>query len=61
MEQLKTHCHRLGVPLFDRGYDKDPTSVAGEAMRAAARDGIDVVLVDTAGRMQARGLTLLWC
>ena len=52
MEQLKTHCGRLGVPLFDRGYDKDPTNVAAEAIRQAGRDGIDVVLVDTAGRMQ---------
>jgi signal recognition particle GTPase len=52
VEQLKTHCNRLGVPLFDRGYDRDPTNVAAEAMRQAQRDGIDVVLVDTAGRMQ---------
>lgn len=52
MEQLKTHCNRLDVPLFDRGYDKDPTNVAAEAIKQAARDGIDVVLVDTAGRMQ---------
>ena len=52
MEQLKTHCNRLGVPLFDRGYDKDPTNVAAEAIKQAKRDGIDVVLVDTAGRMQ---------
>jgi signal recognition particle receptor subunit alpha len=40
------------VPLYDRGYDRDPTNVAAEAMRQAQRDGIDVVLVDTAGRMQ---------
>lgn len=52
VEQLKTHCNRLGVPLYDRGYDRDPTNVAAEAMRQAQRDGIDVVLVDTAGRMQ---------
>lgn len=52
VEQLKTHCNRIGVPLYDRGYDKDPTNVAAEAMRQAQRDGIDVVLIDTAGRMQ---------
>lgn len=40
------------MPLYDRGYDKDPTNVAAEAMRQAQRDGVDVVLVDTAGRMQ---------
>lgn len=52
VEQLKTHCARLQVPLYERGYEKDPAKVAGEAIKQAERDGIDVVLVDTAGRMQ---------
>ena len=52
VEQLKTHAARLRVPLFERGYEKDPAKVAAEAVRAAARDGVDCVLVDTAGRMQ---------
>ena len=49
VEQLKTHCGRLGVPLYERGYEKDPAKVAAEAVKAAAREGCDVVLVDTAG------------
>ena len=52
VEQLRTHCKRLGVPLFERGYEKDPANVAAEAIKAAARQGCDAVLVDTAGRMQ---------
>ncbi|GBF89669.1 signal recognition particle receptor subunit alpha-like [Raphidocelis subcapitata] len=52
VEQLKTHAMRLGVPLYERGYEKDPAKVAAEAIRVAERDGRDVVLVDTAGRMQ---------
>lgn len=40
------------IPLYDRGYEKDPSKVAGEAIRQAQRDGCDCVLVDTAGRMQ---------
>ena len=52
VEQLRTHCKRLGVPLFERGYEKDPANVAAEAVKAAQRSGIDAVLVDTAGRMQ---------
>jgi len=52
VEQLKTHAARLGVPLYERGYERDPAKVAREAVRQAARDGRDVVLVDTAGRMQ---------
>eukprot|EP00959_Pyramimonas_sp_CCMP1952_P167247 3495612-Pyramimonas_sp.AAC.1 len=40
------------VPLFERGYEKDPAAVAQEAYRQAQRDKIDVLLIDTAGRMQ---------
>ena len=53
VEQLKTHCGRLGVPLYERGYEKDPAKVAAEAVKAAAREGCDVVLVDTAGAPSA--------
>ena len=52
VEQLKTHAARLGAPLYERGYEKDPAKVAFEAGKAAARAGTDVLLVDTAGRMQ---------
>jgi signal recognition particle receptor subunit alpha len=40
------------VPLYERGYEKDPAKVAFEAVKQAERDGRHVVLVDTAGRMQ---------
>ena len=52
VEQLKTHCARLNVPLYERGYEKDPAKVAFEATKAAARSKIDVLLVDTAGGAQ---------
>eukprot|EP00172_Hildenbrandia_rubra_P000586 Plantae.Rhodophyta-Hildenbrandia_rubra.ctg13130.p1 GENE.Plantae.Rhodophyta-Hildenbrandia_rubra.ctg13130~~Plantae.Rhodophyta-Hildenbrandia_rubra.ctg13130.p1 ORF type:complete len:618 (+),score=136.91 Plantae.Rhodophyta-Hildenbrandia_rubra.ctg13130:204-2057(+) len=54
VEQLRTHvkCLGKGVELFDRGYGKDAASVAMEAIKKAQNDGFDVVLVDTAGRMQ---------
>ncbi|KAK9815382.1 hypothetical protein WJX72_002707 [[Myrmecia] bisecta] len=52
VEQLRTHCTRLQVPLYERGYEKDPAKVAFEAIKAAERNGCDVVMVDTAGRMQ---------
>jgi signal recognition particle receptor subunit alpha len=38
------------VPLYERGYEKDPAKVAFEAVKQAEREGLDVVLVDTAGR-----------
>lgn len=52
VEQLRTHAQRLQVPLYERGYEKDAAKVAYEACRQAERDGCDVLLVDTAGRMQ---------
>jgi signal recognition particle receptor subunit alpha len=58
VEQLNVHAKCLDVPLFQRGYAKDPSSVAKAAITHASElsdDGKalhDVVLVDTAGRMQ---------
>ena len=40
------------IPIFEKGYEKDPAVVAKEAIQEATRNGSDVVLVDTAGRMQ---------
>lgn len=50
VEQLKTHCNRLQIPLYEKGYEKDPAKVAYEAAQQAARSKIDVLLVDTAGQ-----------
>ena len=40
------------IPIFEKGYEKDPAVVAKEAIQESTRNGSDVVLVDTAGRMQ---------
>jgi len=52
VEQLNVHAKCLKVPLFQKGYAKDPASVASAAIDQATKEGNDVVLVDTAGRMQ---------
>ncbi|MBA0789900.1 hypothetical protein Gohar_014580, partial [Gossypium harknessii] len=52
VEQLRTHARRLQIPIFEKGYEKDPAIVAKEAIQEATCHGSDVVLVDTAGRMQ---------
>ncbi|XP_054780959.1 uncharacterized protein LOC129288425 [Prosopis cineraria] len=52
VEQLRTHARRLQIPIFEKGYEKDPAIVAKEAIQEASCNGSDVVLVDTAGRMQ---------
>ncbi|EFJ37921.1 hypothetical protein SELMODRAFT_75660 [Selaginella moellendorffii] len=53
VEQLRTHAKRLQTTLYEKGYEKDPANVAREAIATAAKTKHDVVLVDTAGRMQA--------
>jgi len=52
VEQLKTHCRALNVRLFQQGYARDAASVAFRAIQEATKKKDDVVLVDTAGRMQ---------
>ncbi|CAK5076744.1 unnamed protein product [Meloidogyne enterolobii] len=58
VEQLRTHVHHLNalhpdsVTLFEQGYGKDPASIAQAAIHLATERNIEVVLVDTAGRMQ---------
>jgi len=52
VEQLSVHAKCLGLPIFSKGYSKDPSSVAKSAIEQATKNGNDVVLVDTAGRMQ---------
>jgi len=50
-EQLALHAERLGVPFFKGKYGADPAAVAKDAVIYATKKGLDVVLVDTAGRM----------
>ncbi|XP_062894294.1 signal recognition particle receptor subunit alpha isoform X2 [Mobula hypostoma] len=65
VEQLRTHTRRLialhppeehngqnMVQLFERGYGKDAAGIAMEAIAFARNQSFDVVLIDTAGRMQ---------
>ncbi len=52
IEQLRTHATCLNVPLYAKGYERDAALVAADGILQAKRDGLDVVLIDTAGRMQ---------
>jgi signal recognition particle receptor subunit alpha len=40
------------VPLYEKGYKDDPAIIAKEALQEAKNKGYDVLLIDTAGRMQ---------
>ncbi|MEM2320925.1 MAG: signal recognition particle-docking protein FtsY [Candidatus Bathyarchaeia archaeon] len=52
IEQLEQHAKRLGVSMIKHKYGSDPAAVAYDALQYAKAKGINVVLVDTAGRMQ---------
>ncbi|EFA02325.1 signal recognition particle receptor subunit alpha homolog [Tribolium castaneum] len=65
VEQLRTHMRHLNalhpperhggrqmVQLYEKGYGKDAAGIAMEAIKYATDSRFDVVLIDTAGRMQ---------
>ncbi|XP_069989025.1 signal recognition particle receptor subunit alpha homolog [Penaeus vannamei] len=65
VEQLRTHMHHLNalhppenhkgrtmVQLYEQGYGKDAAEIARHAIEFARKNDFDVVLIDTAGRMQ---------
>jgi fused signal recognition particle receptor len=51
-EQLETWGSRVGATVVRRGEGADPASVAFDAVKAGGEQGADVVLIDTAGRLQ---------
>lgn len=52
IEQLEEHARRLKVRMIKHKYGADPAAVAFDAIKHAEAHGVDVVLVDTAGRIQ---------
>ncbi|MBE6527954.1 MAG: signal recognition particle-docking protein FtsY [Thermoplasmata archaeon] len=52
IEQLSIHAERLGCKIVKQTQDADPAAVAYDAVEHAKTKFKDVVLVDTAGRMQ---------
>jgi fused signal recognition particle receptor len=51
-EQLKTWAERIGVDCVMGTYKSDPAAVVFDACSAAKARGVDVLLVDTAGRLE---------
>ncbi|MBY8977233.1 signal recognition particle-docking protein FtsY [Rhodobacteraceae bacterium NNCM2] len=54
VEQLQVWGERAGVPVMTAPQGSDPASLAFEAMQRAEADGADILLIDTAGRLQNR-------
>ncbi|MBF8264115.1 MAG: ffh [Parachlamydiales bacterium] len=51
VDQLQKLGQSLEIPVFALSGETDPLTVAKKAMEMAKRDGFDVVIVDTAGRL----------
>jgi fused signal recognition particle receptor len=54
VEQLQVWGERAGVPVMTAPEGSDPASLAFEAMAKAEAEGIDLLMIDTAGRLQNR-------
>lgn len=58
VSQLAVWSERAGVGIIQQGQGADPASVAFDAVQAAEARGVDVLIVDTAGRLHNK-LTLM--
>ncbi|WP_019500119.1 signal recognition particle protein [Pseudanabaena sp. PCC 6802] len=52
IDQLITLGKQINVPVFEMGTDSDPVEIAKQGVAKAKEQGIDTVIVDTAGRLQ---------
>ncbi len=51
VDQLKIWSERVGVPIVQKGMGADPASVAFDVLNSAKAQDMDVVIIDTAGRL----------
>ncbi len=54
VEQLQVWGQRAGVPVMTAPEGSDPASLAFDAMTRAEAEGTDLLMIDTAGRLQNR-------
>ncbi|AFJ90564.1 signal recognition particle-docking protein FtsY [Blattabacterium sp. (Blaberus giganteus)] len=54
IDQLEIWANKAGVPLIKQHMHSDPASVAYDTLQSAKSKQTDVVLIDTAGRLQNR-------
>jgi fused signal recognition particle receptor len=53
-EQLEIWAERAGVPVISRGQGADAGAVVYDALDAATQQDVDILIVDTAGRLHAK-------
>lgn len=53
IQQLEEHANRLNVKIIKHEYGSDAAAVAFDAIKYAEKNKIDVVMIDTAGRLHS--------
>ncbi len=51
IDQLQIWADRVGIPIVKQQMGSDPASVAFDTMQSAVKQDVDVVIIDTAGRL----------
>ena len=52
IDQLVTLGKQIEVPVFEMGSDADPVEIARQGVERGRAEGVDTVIIDTAGRLQ---------
>ena len=52
IDQLKTNGNKVGVDVFEEGTDKKPVEIVKDALKYADQNNINLIFIDTAGRLQ---------
>jgi fused signal recognition particle receptor len=55
VDQLNIWAERAGVPIVQQGQHADPAAVAFDTVESGVAKAMDVILVDTAGRLHNKG------
>lgn len=54
VEQLKLWGARAGVPVVSKEMNADPSSVAFETVKEGVEKAVDIIIIDTAGRLHTK-------
>ncbi len=54
IEQLETWAKRLEIPLIKHSSGADPSAVVFDAVESASKKDIDILIIDTAGRLHTK-------
>jgi fused signal recognition particle receptor len=54
VDQLKIWADRVGCTFFSKGMNTDPAAVAYEAVKEGVKNNVDVIIIDTAGRLHTK-------